>query len=126
MKMMVGRCMSKSEANTLAKTGTLDTSESFVPVFDANRCVEDRLNGMKKDERKNYFHKIGVRCMQRIIFFDVDPNTNIIGPVPQKNGLREYKIPSGTHVDIKYAYGYNHERSASLCVDIVTLSELLK
>jgi len=95
-----GRCMSKQEAKNLKKTGKLEDSEgSLIPVFDSRRALEDRLRKMSGDQLKNYFRSIGVRNPQMVAFFDISENERIVGPIPQTNGLREYKIPQGTRVN---------------------------
>ena len=97
-----GRCMSKQEARELRRTMELyDHGSGLVPVFDSQRTVEERLRNMKKDQLKNYFRRIGVRSPQVVVFFEV-PNSidGIVGPIPQTNGLREYKIPEGTRVNV--------------------------
>lgn len=97
-----GRCMSKQEAKKLRRTSELyDHGSGLVPVFDSPKTVEDGLKGMNKDQLRNYFRRIGVRSPQTVVFFEVNDSIDgIIGPIPQKNGLREYKIPEGTKVDV--------------------------
>lgn len=95
-----GRCMSKQESKELKKTRKLhDSSGNLIPVFDSPRSIENKLRGMSMDQLKNHFRKIGVRNAQIVAFFDVSENRGIVGPIPQKNGLREYKIPEGTRVN---------------------------
>jgi len=93
------RCMSKEEANELKRTGKLcQCQEHLVPVFDSPDFVERRIKGMCSCQLKNYFERIGVRSPQVIAFFEVTNSRNVIGPIPQKNGLIEYKISEGTRV----------------------------
>ncbi len=90
--------MSKEEYKEVIRTGQLQGS-SFVPVFDSPEYVENKLRSMTKDRLKNYFRSIGVRSPDVIAFFDI-ACTDIIGPIPQKNGLREYKVAEGTKVNV--------------------------
>lgn len=97
-----GRCMSKKEAEAIKKSQQLQDSYSDgVPVFDCPPHIYANLKGRKKKELKEYFRRIGVRSPEVIVFFDVDnPVAAIVGPVPQKNGLKEYKLKNGTKVKI--------------------------
>jgi len=95
-----GRCMSKQRAKKLKKTGILeDSGGGLIPVFDSHKALEDRLRRMSGDQLRNYFKSIGVRNPQMVAFFDISENKGMVGPIPQTNGLREYKIPQGTRVD---------------------------
>src|SRR3989344_6096238 len=96
-----GRCMSKQEAKKLKKTMELyEQDKDLIPVFDSPRTIEDKLRNMNNDSLKNYFRRIGVRNPQTIVFFDINDSINgIIGPIPQTNRLREYKVPKGTNID---------------------------
>lgn len=96
-----GRCMSKQEARELKRTMRLyDHGNGLVPVFDSPKNIEDRLRSMSKDRLRNYFRNIGIRNPQTVVFFEADSIDGVIGPIPQTNGLREYKIPEGTKVNI--------------------------
>jgi hypothetical protein len=98
-----GRCLSKQEAKDLRKNGQLnDSDNSLIPIFNAPEYIQKKLNGMKRDQLKNYFRRIGVRQADTVIFFGMEPNLIEVGPVPQKNGLNEYKVPSGTPVSTLY------------------------
>ena len=95
-----GRCMSKQEAKDLKKTMKLqDCIGNLIPVFDSSKAVESRLKNMDVDRLKNYFRMIGVRNPSIVAFFDIPNSGMIVGPIPQKNGLREYKIPEGTRIN---------------------------
>ena len=98
--MRYGRCMSKKDALNLKKSGILlDSDSGYVSVFDCPRFIEKKLEKMGGSEIKNYFRFIGVRCTERVVLFDVNISTDkIVGPIAQRNGLREYKIPEGTKV----------------------------
>lgn len=95
-----GRCMSKQEAKELKRTERLcDYQESLIPVFDSPDFIEDRIRKMNANQLRGYFRGIGVRNPQVIAFFEViNSPGEIIGPIPQTNGLKEYKIPEGTKV----------------------------
>ena len=92
--------MSKQEAKTLKKTGKLeDIGNDLIPIFDNTRIVEDKLRRMDGDKLRNYFRSIGVRNPQVVAFFEIYNEKEIVGPIPQKNGLREYKAHSGTRIN---------------------------
>jgi hypothetical protein len=94
-----GRCMSKQEAKELKRTMELHDKESLIPVFDSPKTIENKIREMSMDQLRNYFRRIGVRSPQIVAFFDINENINgIVGPIPQTNGLKEYKIPEGTRV----------------------------
>lgn len=99
--MKYGRCMSKEDARGLKRTGILmDHGSGSVPVFDSPGYVEKRIMGMGRDRLKNYFRDIGVRDANTVVFFETNLRDGIVGPIGQKNGLREYKIPAGTRVNV--------------------------
>ncbi len=100
---LFGRCLSKKGAKQLERTGVLDAEEPLVPVFDATQVVS-KLKRMNNDRIKGLFKKIGVRSAQVIEYFTLSSleNVGIVGPIPQTNGLMEYKIPSGTSVNVMY------------------------
>jgi hypothetical protein len=100
-KKLFGRCLSKKGAKKLERTGILDAEKSLVPVFDATH-VHSKLVRKTKDQIKGLFKQIGVRSAQVIEYFTIPENINLIGPIPQSNGLVEYKIPSGTPVEVMY------------------------
>jgi len=94
-----GRCVSKQEAKELKQTMELcDHSGGLVPVFDSPKTIENRLRNMSHDQLRNYFRRIGVRSPQMVLFFDIDNTDGIVGPIPQTNGLREYKVSQGTKI----------------------------
>jgi uncharacterized protein YprB with RNaseH-like and TPR domain len=98
--MKYGRAMSKDEWKRLKKTKILsDHGNGLVPVFDNPEYIEEKLKKMSKDKLENYFRTIGVRNCDVIVFFDIETDgLKIVGPVPQTNGLREYKIPEGAQI----------------------------
>ncbi|MEM7826680.1 MAG: hypothetical protein QXQ40_00450 [Candidatus Aenigmatarchaeota archaeon] len=97
-----GRCMSRQEARELKRTMELrDNGSGLVPVFDSPRYVEERLRKMSKDQLRNYFRRIGVRNPYEIVLFEISESIDeMVGPIPQTNGLIEYKIPEGTRVKV--------------------------
>ncbi len=95
-----GRCMSRQEAKELRRIQRLySRTGGLVPVFDCSRSAEAILRTMSNDRLREYFMTIGVRSPQTIVFFEVDGLIDV-GPIPQKNGLREYKIPAGTSINV--------------------------
>jgi hypothetical protein len=99
IKMRYGRCMSKNEMRQLQRTGELDEgSGGLVPVFDSPRHVEEQMSGMSKDGLRRQFREIGVRNPYAVAFFETDASA--VGPIPQRNGLREFKLPSATPVRV--------------------------
>ena len=102
-----GRCMSRKDYRALEKTGLLhDDGGQVVPVFDAPDNVVARLSSWDECGRRNYFRRIGVRSPEVVAFFRVDIadlEGRIVGPIPQSNGLLEYKLPTGIRVE---AVGY--------------------
>ncbi|MDO8628793.1 MAG: hypothetical protein Q7R56_03490 [Nanoarchaeota archaeon] len=98
-----GRCMSYDDFKELKKTGILtDDGGPMVPVFDAPDSVVACLSSWDKTGRRNYFRRIGVRNPEVVAFFRVnvaDLEGRLVGPVRQKNGLLEYKLPTGIHVE---------------------------
>ena len=102
MKRRYGRCMGKNEFKRTKKTSILDDDgRGEVPVFDCPKYVEKRLLGMNKKELEEHFRGIGVREAYAIIFFEVDEELAKEN-LPQKNGLKEYLIPTGTKIEIDY------------------------
>ena len=100
--MIYGRAMSKREAKELKKTHKLRDSHDgeYIPVFDSPKYILNKIHQMNNDKIKGFFRQIGIRKLKRIVLFDVPQTDNIIGPIPQTNGLREYKIPAGTLVEV--------------------------
>ena len=92
-----GRCLSKEEAGEIRQNHALVGASGLVPVFDCPTTIKDRLAIMNRDRRRGIFRSIGVRDPKTIILFEIEED-QAIGPIPQKNGLMEYKVPSGTPV----------------------------
>ena len=76
----------------------MSSEKNPTPVFDASSSVIRRLDSMSIDRRATYFREIGVRSTDNIVYFKTDL-IPVVGPVPQSNGLREYKFPKGIPVE---------------------------
>lgn len=101
IKMRLGRCMSKRELRRLRREMELyDDGSGYVPVFDCPRHVEEKLRGMRRGDLRDYFRRIGVRCADVVVFFEVADSVELLKSSWQKNGLQEYKVPEGTKVEI--------------------------
>lgn len=99
-----GRAMSKSEMKiTKAKkalTGSPKREEGdLIGVFDCPPEVLGKLKSMDDDQRKTFFGRIGVSGATKIIFFETKLKPKV-GPIPQTNGLIEYKFPKGTPIEL--------------------------
>jgi len=96
-----GRAMASSEYQKTVAAGTLSSSKDPTPVFDATRAVIAQIKTMSKDKRKDFFGKIGVVGGFNVVFFQTKLKPiNHDQPIPQTNGLREYKFPRGIKVEI--------------------------
>ncbi|NQV90900.1 hypothetical protein HQ489_00330 [Candidatus Woesearchaeota archaeon] len=93
-----GRIMSSKEFRNMKSTGLLSSDKNPTPVFDATPAVIDRIDSMSTDRRSTYFQEIGVRSTDNIVYFRTKLKP-VVGPVPQSNGLREYKFPKGIPVE---------------------------
>jgi hypothetical protein len=96
-----GRIMNRSEAKFLLSKKTLSrstdrSSGALVGVFDSPPSLRRKLVVMPEDERKNYFGEIGARGTS-IVFFETTLKPSV-GPIPQSNGLKEYKFPRGIRI----------------------------
>jgi hypothetical protein len=103
-ELMYGRAMSKEEARKTISNSQLTGSpkrreEDLIGVFFCTPSVVNRMDSMSDDERKNLFSKIGVVGGVKIIYFKTRLKP-VAGPIPQSNGLIEYKFPKGTHIKI--------------------------
>ena len=99
-----GRAMSKEEATITLRTKELAGSpkkaeNELVGVFGYSEPVIDRLKSMSDDERKNFFGQIGVVQGDNILVFQTSLKPKV-GPIPQSNGIKEYKFPKGTNIQI--------------------------
>ena len=96
---LYGRVMSKKEFAKMQAARQLSSRQQPTPVFDSPLKVRERILSMSRDERALFFRKIGVRSIDRIVFFQT-PLKPVVGPVPQKNGLLEYKFPRGIPIEL--------------------------
>lgn len=94
-----GRVMSKEELQKMKKERLLSSSQDPTPVFDCPQNVFNKLKNMSKDERRDFFRTIGVRSIEALVIFQTSLKP-LIGPIPQTNGLREYKFPKGIAIEI--------------------------
>ncbi|MDP3728212.1 MAG: hypothetical protein Q8R18_02040 [bacterium] len=96
-----GRAMSSHEFKETISSKCLSSGKDPTPVFDAPAFVINRINSMPKDEIKNFFAQIGVEVAIHIVFFrtKIKP-VNFDRPIPQSNGLREYKFPKGIDIEL--------------------------
>ena len=79
----------------------LSSSKDPTPVFDAPRSVIAKIKAMSKDQMKTFSGQIGVVGGINVVFFQTRLKpVNHDNPIPQSNGLREYKFPKGIEVEI--------------------------
>ena len=96
-----GRAMSKAEYENTLNTGHLSCGKDPTPVFDAPPAVVERLSRMSRDQLKNFFAVIGVVGAVHLVLFRTRRKPINYGrPIPQSNGLREYKFPRGMRIQI--------------------------
>jgi hypothetical protein len=98
--MDIGRCMSKDEFKALKRTGALvGQPGELVPTFSAPDSIVRRHDQMNNDRLRQTFRGIGVREPYGVAYLHT-PSNPTVGPVPQSNGLNEFKFPAGTPVDL--------------------------
>lgn len=98
---MYGRAMAYHEYKKMLSERRLSSSKDPTPVFDAPRTVITRIKSMSKDQMKTFFGQIGVVGGMNVVFFQTRLKpVNYDNPIPQSNGLREYKFPKGIEVEI--------------------------
>lgn len=96
-----GRAMASTEYDKTMATETLSSSKDPTPVFDATRTVIAQIKAMSRDKRKDFFGQIGVVGGFNVVFFQTKLKPiNHDKPIPQTNGLREYKFFRGIKVEI--------------------------
>jgi len=93
-----GRIMSAREFGKMKATGQLSSRQEPTPVFDCPQKVRAKLQLMSKDDIGNFFRAIGVRSVDKLVIFQTRLKP-VVGPVPQSNGLLEYKFPRNTPVE---------------------------
>ncbi len=98
---MYGRAMAVKEFKETVNVGRLSSGKDPTPVFDCSLAQLRQIKKMNEDEKKNFFNQIGVQGGCRIVIFQtrVKP-INANTPIPQSNGLREYKFPKHLQVEI--------------------------
>lgn len=96
---MYGRVMSDREFKQMKETGELSSRQDPTPVFDCPKNVRDSIFSMSRDKRAEFFRAVGVRSIHVLVLFQTALKP-VVGPVPQSNGLREYKFPKGIPVQI--------------------------
>jgi hypothetical protein len=96
-----GRAMSSNEFKKTIALNCLSSAKDPTPVFDAPASVINKISSLSKDRMKNFFAQIGVEGAIHIVFFQtkVKP-VNFDRPIPQSNGLREYKLPAAINIEI--------------------------
>lgn len=96
-----GRIMSSVEYKKMIDDKRLSSRQDPTPVFDAPRQVMEKMKRMTNDQLKGYFKSIGVRSFDNLVFFRTSLKPiNHDRPVPQSNGLREYKFPKGIEIEL--------------------------
>lgn len=96
-----GRMMAPPEYRKTFVEKRLCSSKDPTPVFDAPRSVIAKIKAMSKDQMKNFFRQIGVVGGVKVVFFQTRLKPiNHDNPVPQSNGLREYKFPKNVGIEI--------------------------
>lgn len=99
---MYGRIMGSKEFKKMKETQCLSADKDPTPVFDCSEDVKKRILTMRPDQREGFFRWIGVRNPEIVVFFQTRLKP-IVGPIPQANGLQEYKFPSRIPVEILQA-----------------------
>jgi len=97
-----GRLMSIREYRNMKKTNRLSSRQDPTPVFDSPNKLRARLLAMSSDDRRMFFRAIGVRSQHKLVFFKTRLKP-VVGPVPQSNGLIEFKLPKGIDIEILQA-----------------------
>jgi len=96
-----GRACSLKEFKKMSKENSLSSPKDPTPVFDAPQSTINKILAMSRDDRKNFFSSIGVVGATVIIFFQTRLKpVNFKNPIPQSNGLKEFKFPKNTPIEI--------------------------
>lgn len=96
-----GRAMASHEYKKTVSKKKLSSPKDPTPVFDAPRSVIAKIKSMSKDQMKTFFSQIGVVGGMNVVFFQTRLKpVNHDHPIPQSNGLREYKFPKAIEVEI--------------------------
>ncbi len=98
-----GRAMSAYEfKRTLKKNqliGSRFKKHGLISVFSADSKIVSGLESLSLDERKSFFAEIGSINAIHVIYFITKLKPRV-GPIVQKNGLREYKFPAQIPIKI--------------------------
>tara|TARA_Y100000310_G_scaffold85037_1_gene81881 strand:- start:1083 stop:1952 length:870 start_codon:yes stop_codon:yes gene_type:complete len=97
---MYGRAMARVEYKKTLTNKKLSSIKNPTPVFDAPKSVINRIKEMSKDQTKLFFGQIGVLGGVNVVFFETKLKPINQDPIPQSNGLREYKFPKGIEIEI--------------------------
>lgn len=98
---MYGRAMASAEFKRTIKSKCLSSWKDPIPVFDAPVFVRNRIRVMSKDNLKTFFTQVGVKGGVHVVFFQTKVKPyNYDRPIPQSNGLREYKFPKDMNIEI--------------------------
>ncbi|RLE46172.1 hypothetical protein DRJ25_04590 [Candidatus Woesearchaeota archaeon] len=111
LKETFGRVCSKRGIKDIRKSLILDASEELVPCFVLTSKIEGLIENIhekkSKDKLISMFRNIGVRTVQGMVLFTIDPSQDIsifadIPPVqPQRvEGIIEKKLPGKTLIRI--------------------------
>ena len=96
-----GSAMSPKEFKQTSKENCLSATKDPTPVFDAPQATINRILSMSKDERKNFFSSIGAIGTTVLVFFQTRLKpVNFDKPISQSNGLKEFKFPKNTPIEI--------------------------
>ncbi|MEK6938448.1 MAG: hypothetical protein AABX04_05365 [Nanoarchaeota archaeon] len=99
-----GRAMTKREFKKTLGNKRLSSSKNPTPVFDCPESTRRKVLNLSKDERKEFFGRIGVENASNIVIFETRLRpVNWGTPIPQTNGLKEYKFPNGIKIDLLQA-----------------------
>ncbi|MBW3020744.1 hypothetical protein KY334_05585 [Candidatus Woesearchaeota archaeon] len=95
-----GRASSIPEYKKCISTSRLASGKDPTPVFDCPDSELHKIKSMSPDERRTFFASIGVEGRIKVVFFRT--NLKPVNPIPitNSNGLREYKFPQGTEIEI--------------------------
>lgn len=96
-----GRAMSSREFRETITLKCLHSEKDPTPVFDAPVSVIRKVQSFSRDEIRTFFAQIGVEGAKHVVFFRTRLKPINSGrPIPQSNGLREYKFPVGIDVEL--------------------------
>ncbi len=98
-----GRAVSQMEYKKTIRNNKLIGSgykkSKLISVFAADQKTISFLNNLSRDKRSSFFAEIGATGIYEIIYFRTRLKPQM-GPIIQKNGLREYKFPKNIPLEI--------------------------